>query len=66
AVRAVSDTPDHPLGPLGAAVSPTGRPRPAQALAALLRQPAATTRALANIRAALRALRSASPGGGRA
>lgn len=63
ALRAVSDTPARPLGPLADAVSSDGRPRPVKALAALARQPAATARALVNIRAALRALSSAFAGG---
>jgi hypothetical protein len=63
AVRAVSDTPARPLGPLADSVSPDGRPRPAKALAALARQPAATARALVDIRTALRALSRAFAGG---
>ncbi|HKP18338.1 MAG TPA: hypothetical protein VJT84_07650 [Gaiellaceae bacterium] len=66
AVRAVSDTPARPLGPLAHAVSPDGRPRVAKALTALVRRPSAAAQALANIRRALRALSSASTGGGSA
>ncbi len=61
-LRAVSDTPVRPLGPLAEALTPDGRPRPLGFLA-LARQPAATVRALGNIRRALRALSSASTGG---
>jgi hypothetical protein len=62
-IRAISDTPDRPLGPLAAAVTPDGRSRPAKLAAALARRPAATVRALGDVRSALRALSSAFPGG---
>jgi adenosylhomocysteine nucleosidase len=55
-VRAVSDTPERPLGPLAAAVTPEGRPRPLGFLKALAREPRATLRALSDIRTALKAL----------
>jgi len=55
-VRAVSDTADQPLGPLAEAVTPDGRPRPLGFLKALALEPAATLRALGNIRRALAAL----------
>jgi hypothetical protein len=55
-VRAVSDTPEQPLGPLADALTPDGRPRPLGFLKALVREPAATFRALANVRRALAAL----------
>ena len=55
-VRAVSDTPDRPLGPLAEAVTPTGRPRPTGLAKALVREPAATLRALGDVRRALKAL----------
>jgi hypothetical protein len=58
-VRAVSDTTERPLGPLGQILTPDGRFRPA-GLAALARRPAAAARALVNIRRALRSLSSAS------
>ena len=58
-VRAISDTPREPLGPLGQVVTPDGRFRPA-GLVALARHPAAAARALGNIRRALRALSSTS------
>ncbi len=63
-VRAVSDTPSRTLGPLADAVSPSGRPRPAKLVAAFVRRPTATARALADIRTALRSLSRASAGGG--
>ncbi len=56
-VRAVSDTPDRTLGALAEAVTPSGRPRPIGFLKALVREPAATLRALGDIRRALNALR---------
>jgi adenosylhomocysteine nucleosidase len=59
-VRAVSDTPERPLGPLALAVTPDGRPRPLGFLKALALEPSKTVRALVNIRTALRALASAS------
>jgi adenosylhomocysteine nucleosidase len=55
-VRAVSDTTERPLGPLADAVTPDGRPRPIGFLKAVVREPAATFRALANVRRALSAL----------
>jgi len=55
-VRAVSDTPERPLGPLADAVTPDGRPRPLGFLKALVCEPGETLRALADIRAALKAL----------
>jgi hypothetical protein len=58
-VRASSDTPERTLGPLAEAVTPAGRPRPAKLAVALARRPAATARALGDIRIALRALASA-------
>ena len=58
-VRAVSDTPDEPLGPLGQAVAPDGSPRPLGVLKALVTEPRGTTRALRNIRRALKALEAA-------
>ena len=60
AVRAISDTPERPLGPLALAVTPDGRPRPLGFLRALALAPKDTVRALINIRRALRALSSAS------
>jgi adenosylhomocysteine nucleosidase len=58
-VRAISDTSERTLGPLVEAVSPSGRPRPAALVKALVHRPAATIRALADVRTALRALSSA-------
>jgi hypothetical protein len=58
-VRAISDTPDEPLGPLGKAVTPEGRAKPLGFLAALATEPSGTTRALRNIRRALKALEGA-------
>jgi hypothetical protein len=55
-VRAVSDTPMRPLGPLVEAVSPSGRPRPTGLAKALAREPTATLRALGDVRRALRRL----------
>jgi hypothetical protein len=55
-VRAISDTPDEPLGPLGQAVTPDGHPRPLGFLKALAIEPRGTARALRNIRRALKAL----------
>jgi hypothetical protein len=55
-VRAVSDTPARPLGPLAEAVTPSGRPRPTGLAKALVREPAATVRALGDVRLALRRL----------
>jgi adenosylhomocysteine nucleosidase len=55
-VRAVSDTPERPLGPLADAITPDGRPRPIGFLKALVLEPAATLRALGDIRRALAAL----------
>jgi hypothetical protein len=57
-MRAVSDTPAEPLGPVARMVTPEGRLRLA-GLPALARHPAAAARALGNIRTALRALSSA-------
>ena len=65
-VRAISDTPERTLGALSQAVTPAGRPRPTKLAAALGRQPAATARALGDLRRALRALSRASAGGERA
>jgi hypothetical protein len=62
-VRAISDSPSAPLGPIAFLVTPDGRFRPA-GLFALARHPAAAARALVNIRRALRALSSASATGG--
>jgi adenosylhomocysteine nucleosidase len=62
-VRAVSDTPERPLGPLADALTPDGRPRPLGFLKALALEPSKTVRALVNIRTALRALAGASPKG---
>src|SRR5581483_7490506 len=61
-VRAVSDSPAEPLGPVALLVTPEGRLRPG-GLLALARRPAAAARALANIRRALRALPGAFAGG---
>jgi adenosylhomocysteine nucleosidase len=58
-VRAISDTPDEPLGPLGQAVTASGRPRPLGFVKALVSHPSGTTRALRNIRRALKALEAA-------
>jgi adenosylhomocysteine nucleosidase len=58
-VRAISDTPEEPLGPLGQAVTPDGRPRYLGFLKALVSHPTGTTRALRNIRRALKALEGA-------
>jgi hypothetical protein len=55
-VRAVSDTLARPLGPLAEAVTPAGRPRPSGLAKALVREPAATVRALGGVRLALRRL----------
>ena len=62
-LRAVSDSPGEPLGPVAELVTPEGRFRP-RGLVALARHPAAAARALVNIRTALRALSSASATGG--
>jgi adenosylhomocysteine nucleosidase len=62
-VRAIGDTPARTLGLLADAVTPAGRPRPTKLAAALARRPAATARALGDIRRALRALSSAFAGG---
>jgi adenosylhomocysteine nucleosidase len=56
AVRAVSDTPTRPLGPLAEAVTPSGRPRPLELAKVLIRRPGATVRALGDMRRALRRL----------
>jgi adenosylhomocysteine nucleosidase len=58
-VRAISDTPERRLGALAAAVTPGGRPSPVGFLKALLHEPAATLRALGDIRRALAALAEA-------
>jgi hypothetical protein len=55
-VRAISDTPSEPLGPLAQAVTPDGRPRPLGFLKALLGHPSGTVHALGNVRRALKAL----------
>lgn len=58
-LRAVSDTPERPLGPLTGAVAPSGRPRPLEVLKALVREPKASVRALGDVRRALLALAEA-------
>jgi hypothetical protein len=58
-VRAISDTPDEPLGPLAQAVTPDGRARPLGFVKALVTEPSRTTHALRNIRRALKALEAA-------
>jgi len=58
-LRAISDTPADPLGPLAQAVTADGRPRPIGFLKALTTEPAATVRALGNVRRALKALEGA-------
>jgi hypothetical protein len=58
-VRAISDTPAEPLGPLARAVTPDGRPRPLGFLGALATHPAGTLHSLGNVRRALRALEGA-------
>ena len=58
-VRAISDTPSEPLGPLARAVTPDGRPRPLGFLGAFLRHPSGTLHALGNVRRALKALEAA-------
>jgi hypothetical protein len=55
-LRAVSDTPERPLGPLVGALRPDGRPDLRGFARALLRHPVATMRALSGIRRGLRAL----------
>jgi hypothetical protein len=55
-LRAISDTPADPLGPLALAVTPDGRPRPLGFLKAIVTEPGGTLRALANVRRALKAL----------
>jgi hypothetical protein len=62
-VRAVSDTPERPLGPLAEAVTPSGRPRLAALAKALALAPKDTVRALGDVRTALRSLASAFTGG---
>ncbi|HZR93403.1 MAG TPA: hypothetical protein VFA44_13460 [Gaiellaceae bacterium] len=57
-LRAVSDTPAAPLGPLAAAIGADGRLRPARLVGALGR-PRQTIRALAGVRLALRRLAEA-------
>jgi adenosylhomocysteine nucleosidase len=63
-VRAISDSPQEPLGRLARAVTPDGRAKPLEFLAALALAPKNTVRALVNIRRALRALSGASATGG--
>ncbi|HWQ01681.1 MAG TPA: hypothetical protein VN449_06135, partial [Gaiellaceae bacterium] len=63
-VRAISDSPQEPLGRLARAVTPDGRAKPVEFLAALALAPKNTVRALVNIRRALRALSRASATGG--
>ena len=58
-VRAISDTPAEPLGPLAQAVTPDGRPRPLGFLKALATHPSGTLQALGNVRRALKALEAA-------
>jgi hypothetical protein len=58
-VRAISDTPAQPLGPLAQAVTPDGRPRPLGFLKALVTEPSGTLHALGNLRRALHALEAA-------
>jgi hypothetical protein len=58
-VRAISDTPSEPLGPLAKAVTPEGRPRPLGFLKALVGHPSGTLHALGNVRRALKALEGA-------
>jgi hypothetical protein len=58
-LRAISDTPAEPLGPLANAVTPDGRARPLGFLKALATDPGDTARALRNIRRALKALGAA-------
>ena len=58
-VRAISDTPAEPLGPLAQAVTPDGRPRPLGFLKALATHPSGTLHALGNVRRALKALEAA-------
>jgi hypothetical protein len=55
-VRAVSDTTERTLGPLAHAVTPDGRPRLSGLAKALVHEPRATVRALADVRRALHAL----------
>jgi nucleoside phosphorylase len=55
-VRAISDTPEQPLGPLAHAVTPDGRPRSLGFLKALVLAPRETVHTLHNIRRALKAL----------
>jgi adenosylhomocysteine nucleosidase len=57
-LRAVSDTPSRPLGPLSTAVGPDGRLR-AAGLGRALARPRATLRALREVRRALRRLEEA-------
>jgi hypothetical protein len=58
-LRAISDTPAEPLGPLARAVTPEGRPRPLGFLKALVTAPSRTVHALGNVRRALKALEGA-------
>jgi hypothetical protein len=66
-LRAVSDTPARPLGPLGDVLDANGKLRPA-GVARALAAPRRTTRALADVRRALAALQQAvtRPNGARA
>ncbi len=58
-VRAISDTPSEPLGPLAQAVTADGRPRPLGFLKAVVGHPSGTLHALGNVRRALKALEAA-------
>jgi adenosylhomocysteine nucleosidase len=58
-VRAISDTSERRLGGLAGAVTPGGRPRLTGLARALVREPAATVRALGDVRRALKALEKA-------
>ncbi len=60
-LRAVSDTPERPLGPLGGAITPDGRQQPLGFLKALVTKPSATLRALGDIRRALKSLEEVRP-----
>jgi adenosylhomocysteine nucleosidase len=62
-LRAVSDSPREPLGPIGELLTESGRFR-AAGLAALARRPVAAARALVNIQIALRSLSGASASAG--
>jgi nucleoside phosphorylase len=54
-IRAVSDTPSHPLGPLAGVVEPDGSPAWG-GIARVLAQPRRTWRAMTGVRRALRSL----------